>query len=707
MYFFETNTVSLVKLKYFPVLSSFASLFGIKVKSVSLKVESPFNVQDFLEISSCVSRIDCDFSLFNSKPNFHQLLDDVSIGGFIDVFPSICGSLKFNNSVQEMNIRINSSIGSDFEFFRHVFSTNNTLKKITFTKCENLLTTKLFLSGVNIHSSSDLVPVISNYCLRKIQFSRGCNLDSFVFDAIKNSSSINQLIIEENGFNVGQLSEVLKSNQFLKFLELRYCHLPFAPIFKSLESNSTLVEVIIRDSDQLLNDDDVFSLVEMLQTNAGLLVFNCDCLFSSFAQFTSVLTGLQNNSILRKVSFPSLDLNFSSLITVFNFLSSIRLRSFLDLSPHCIDVKKNLFCYSPVFSETEFTSDRVLLLQSFQKGFSISNLALQNCRFTGEAITGLCYFIRVDKSLTSLDLSNCVLCDNYFYSIIDAALANPCLTNIVLSKQLLGFKDLLKIFKLFSDDKLVLTIKNSRHFIDYTLQYICYGSQICNNDLLLLLTALKANVSIRRVECIGFKNPSPKGLSVLFEILSINKSVIDLVVSPHYLDIENGIFRFSPVLATKISARKISFLRSFLQRFSIRELTLNSCRFTEEAITILSDLLEVSSSLTSVDFSDCLLSDRDFVRIFRSIISNSSQISRICCTTSLIGFDGATLLSDTLKVNSTLVHIDLSHNSIDNDGAIVLAQSLELNSTIDLIDLRHIPISGETIQRISNDRMLL
>ncbi|KAL0228707.1 hypothetical protein GEMRC1_013327 [Eukaryota sp. GEM-RC1] len=95
-------------------------------------------------------------------------------------------------------------------------------------------------------------------------------------------------------------------------------------------------------------------------------------------------------------------------------------------------------------------------------------------------------------------------------------------------------------------------------------------------------------------------------LMVMFETFAVNKLNCSLDSSTHFIDVDNGVFCFSPVCRANytISYEEISSLGSFLECFSIKKLTLKRCRFTKESITALCDLIRSNTSLTSVDFGD-------------------------------------------------------------------------------------------------------
>ncbi|KAL0252110.1 hypothetical protein GEMRC1_001322 [Eukaryota sp. GEM-RC1] len=96
----------------------------------------------------------------------------------------------------------------------------------------------------------------------------------------------------------------------------------------------------------------------------------------------------------------------------------------------------------------------------------------------------------------------------------------------------------------------------------------------------------------------------------------------NLNISPHFIDIENHVFRFRPSLNVQITSYEVSSLKSLLNRFKITQLTLKGVSFSEEEITSLWDLIRDNQFLISVDVSDCCLSDDDlFVDLLTNFLS--------------------------------------------------------------------------------------
>ncbi|KAL0239382.1 hypothetical protein GEMRC1_009490 [Eukaryota sp. GEM-RC1] len=278
---------------------------------------------------------------------------------------------------------------------------------------------------------------------------------------------------------------------------------------------------------------------------------------------------------------------------------------------------------------TKIRTEEVSSLKSLLKCHSVKELSLKRCRISPEAVPILCDLASVNSSLTSLDFSYMVqhssqssdddffdcdssddesdclrqLSDDNFSKLLSSIQSNPHLRTVNLSHNSFSFKQFLKFFELISTGNLIPSITVFPHCLDVSCGHIRFDGKVENSDLISLLTALKSNIPIRCVECRGLKSLSLDGFIALLQILVLKKSVIDLDISPHAIDVENGVFCFSPLSFKQMSAETVLTLKFLLNCFTVKELTLKRCRFSFRALHMLCDLIKASSSLTFLDLS--------------------------------------------------------------------------------------------------------
>ncbi|KAL0251665.1 hypothetical protein GEMRC1_000877 [Eukaryota sp. GEM-RC1] len=495
----ETNTIPLVP-KDFPLLSSIASLFGAELHSVYLQTNESFGDQDIHSCPHIVSalRINMDYLkdfnfLHQSSPFYLSHLKRLDLGIYSKLsFTSFSDFILNHSLLTELALEFTSLTSSQTSDLAKVFRTSNTLKTIRIFQHSYKLEDKQlrllmkalsqnsllkefeFYSLVSLDSITAFVPIFRSKSIRTLIVPKASFVDSVVLSALKDNSSIREIAFSCTNFNSEDFADVLKYNSYLKRIEFSYCSIDFSPLFKSLETNNSLLEFILNDVSEPFNEVELHALAEMIKNNNTLLLLTISGSLFSFTHFNTILNAIESNSALKNVSFP--DLELGPLLLVYEHVLLNRSHCLIDVYPHSID------------------------------------------------------------------------------------LFNGCVN---------------------------------------------YDSTVLNRDLAALWTVVSLQVPIKRVECLGSRNLSLKGLVALFAILSVNNSLIEIDFSPHSIDIEGGTFCLSPPRLTPVSAVQVSFLKSILDQFDIKQFTIQRCQYPDDAISVLYDLIALGRyRLTSVDLSD-------------------------------------------------------------------------------------------------------
>ncbi|KAL0239351.1 hypothetical protein GEMRC1_009459 [Eukaryota sp. GEM-RC1] len=630
--FFESNILSADAYYDLPFLLPTACYFQADVPSVALIVDPYCKVEKLLDHTLRITSLKVIYDVTNlthlldsSSTLFLPRLRSIDFTTRSDSkLTSFCEALLLSTTIVELSITPKNGFSSDIHTFKKV-------KLVSFEywddedddddELESLVTalmtnTKLESIELNLpYGNLNLMaPLLAMPGLQTIVVPRGDYYDGHpfpsVFDALRNNSSLQQITFAHSVIDTEEISNILNYNSSVKKLDIIQCSFTYFHNF--LEANSSLLVLSLSQRQGSKKPKNLYNgLMDMIQTNTSLIVLNLDVSCLRYLQFQELLKALEANSTLRKVSFPGIRLKLTSLITVFEILSPLKLLSTADISPYYIDTKKGVFCYSPQ-ELVRLTSDEVSLLQSFVESFTIKHLTLKECRFTENAINALCDLIRVNNSLISVDFSSCRLYPEDTMLIIHALEANSGLNEVFLKNSSLEFNALLLIFKCITSHQSPIFFHVSRFSVELSV-----------GTIFLLLETLKSNVPIKRVVCPGLNRPSLKTCLTLLEIHSLNKSVISFDCFPHCIDLDNGIVGFSPNKSIPVSVEEVSSLQNLLAVFNIKELSLKNWRFSNDAITKLSDLIRLSTSLTSVDFNCCNLSPEQVFTLIGAFKSNS------------------------------------------------------------------------------------
>ncbi|KAL0251900.1 hypothetical protein GEMRC1_001112 [Eukaryota sp. GEM-RC1] len=659
-HFFETNTFY-VSTEDLPSLSSISSFFKADVRSVFLCNVSLSNVAQpcYSDWLHCVSGISISLNStssgicddFSFTTHFSGLKTVNIVVNSPMVFSSFCQSFLINSrSVEEINLkfRLGSTSKSELLSLGEVFSSVKTLKTVTLefynhdddterddytevlddedfanlfniiAQCSSIrslnltyfITFDCTYSWTTISSSVVLMPLFKSNSLKSLAFPQNCSLDSRVCNALKNSLTIEELTLNLTESHY-KLCQVLSSSQILKKLKILKTSSSLSPIFESLGSNTSLLELEITHDGfrPSFNDREAASLKKMLQFNSTLLVLNLDgSLINSF-HLNSILDGIQLNSGLKTVGFPHSDL--SCLTLLFEAISRKELRPLTKVYPHYIDFSTGSICYDNNIEN----SDLVTLSEALKSNVPIKRV---DCRRLSspnlEGLIALFEILSINKSLIDVNISPILLI--FLTPITPKDISN-----------LQSFLELFKINKCIlyrcnlSDESitaLCTLIKDNHSLTSLDLSYC----PLSHGNILKLIHSLKVNSAL---DSLSLENCSItlKSLQLLFEFISTGCRLSCLHVSPHSINTGSGLFCFAPRVSTKITTKDVSSLKSSLKRLKINKLEMHRCRFSNEVITAMCDLIRANTSLTSIDFRHCELSGEQDSRLMIALQSNS------------------------------------------------------------------------------------
>ena len=117
---------------------------------------------------------------------------------------------------------------------------------------------------------------------------------------------------------------------------------------------------------------------------------------------------------------------------------------------------------------------------------------------------------------------------------------------------------------------------------------------------------------------------------------------------------------------------------SFLE---LQKLDLRFDLTSEADVVLLSEALKVNSTLTLLDLRTNGIGDQGATGLAEALKVNST-LTKLDLSTNDIGDQGATGLAEALKVNSTLTELYLGDNGIGDQGATGLAEALKVSSTL-------------------------
>ncbi|KAL0239590.1 hypothetical protein GEMRC1_009698 [Eukaryota sp. GEM-RC1] len=532
--FLATHLFKVRRPENVPKLANIASFFNSELHSIDLEVWEQFPSTNLVPFTPIIHNIclACPFPHSNDffdpqsplfLPNISQLsLGRMCLGTPNITFDDVTAQFILESlTIEALDVLL--STPTQAELLTKIFSSAKCrLRKLLVDSSEvpeldNQCFISMIVSLANCKSMQEVnlsctfmtfdifAPLFSSSSIRKLILP--FKEDKFcVLKSLEQNSALQELKLR-GFFDATEICNVLKHSTVLKRLEMTLTELSFSPIFKSLESNFSLKELIVcanfsgRDS---LENEEVEALCELLQQNNSLIIIyfgGHETSLMNSTQFSLFVDALKNNPIIRKVSLPCSSPSLSSFVSNCETVCVKQLPFSVDFDPHFIDYIKKVFCFSPK-SSSRITTLEVSSLQSFVERFSIKELTLKNCIFTDDTVIVLSNLIRNNNSLTSVEFSHDKISNRFrsssyhhgrssrYYTppptqsddvtlqLIIAIQSNSRLNRINLNNNFIGLNSLCTIFEMVSVGKLIPLIQISPHSFNTSTGSICYEKRL-------------------------------------------------------------------------------------------------------------------------------------------------------------------------------------------------------------------------------------
>ncbi|KAL0232775.1 hypothetical protein GEMRC1_011522 [Eukaryota sp. GEM-RC1] len=554
-------------------------------------------------------------------------------------------------------------------------------------------------SSGSIHFQSSLLLLINTHLHYDLRFPS--QLMEWIHQYSKEIGYVSRRFFE---LYLSSVKVVLETNA----IEVRSSHLPLLLSFASFFSAN--VQSVLLDTHQyelceslILNHNTIISGVTMVlnhdldYTSDSFFKF-CDGLFDSSSTMSlpslkrlkiinngsgllnGIVSGLISNNTLLELSVSEVSTMYEiwTLEKIFSSNKTLKIVTLADLWG--LDIMSSF--YMSIFNSS---SIRVLTVSATCLDFDVCNALKTNlvlkeltviCNYLKEEAKGLSEVIKGNSCLKKLELRDY----NYdLTSIIRSFETNSSLSELVISKcessHHVSFTDM-------EVQSLEEMVQKNTGLLVLGISTQCFNSFQLKNVLL----ATEHNQILKKV-ILGFSNFFLDPCSDLCCLIAVYESMVikplscHVDVDPHFVDVENSVFCFSPKRCTQITDEEVSSLKYFVKSFCIKELTLSGCSFTDEAITALCDLIKDTESLTSIDLSSLTVVKRDSHH--DSDHDNSVVNNSFSCTE----------YSDDERSSTQFFLPDWSDKELSDDHFCKIVKALQFNSGLNNVDLSN-SISG-------------
>ena len=300
-------------------------------------------------------------------------------------------------------------------------------------------------------------------------------------------------------------------------------------------------------------------------------------------------------------------------------------------------------------SETELFSENLYAELAQLFGKSLELVDLNRGHFIDPLFLALFLALRVNTSLTSLDLSY-----NFIHegasSLSEALRVNTSLTSLDLSVNSIHAEGAHSLSEALKVNTSLTSLSLGRNYI---------GAEGANY----LSEALRVNTSLTSLD-LSNTSIHAEGAHSLSEALKVNTSLTSLSLGHNSIGAEGANF-LSEALRVNTSLTSLDLCWNFIHA---------------DGAHSLSEALRVNTSLTSLDLSVNSIGNEGAHSLSEALKVNTS-LTFLSLGQNSIGAEGANFLSEALKVNTSLISLDLFENSIGDEGAHSLYEALRVKTS--------------------------
>ena len=571
----------------------------------------------------------------------------------------LCDCLKINNTLTEINLSNNNITDEGVESLAAAIKVNKTLQ------CLNISSNTIWSNGILALS----ICLKVNKALHKLNISDNYMNDcgaKYLAEAIQINLTLQELNVSRN---------LISKEGAMKIVE-------------ACKINKTLHKLVCTHNN--LSKPGLTTINEYIRKENAVQIFE--------SSWNSIGSKLGKPAII--ITFQSIDLNQNNKHCNINtdqeelwYVDEIKkVECRKDFLQCCFESEESVNFRDirlPDYFEIEIISN------SLKMNSTLSELILSNVKITDKEVIELSEAIEINATLQHLDISHNTISDHGISAICDCLVNNIVLCKVNLSKNQItdeGAKTLAEAIQentnlheldicknLISKEGLMRVVEACAE--NCTLQKLhCTHNNISKAGLATINTFIITENAVQ-VFCaswnsIGTKN-NKLAIKTNFQLMDINQKT--------QLGNEEGFELWCLDEITELEYRK-KFLYCCFEEYSNVEIKLEHAKMTDTEVEILSDCLQINSTLTELSLSNCFTDD-----IVKIAISNISKYLKNDTTTYLyelnlpnnqITDNDLNTLAEAITINKSLQVLDISHNIISDSGISFISECLKVNKIL-------------------------
>jgi len=281
-------------------------------------------------------------------------------------------------------------------------------------------------------------------------------------------------------------------------------------------------------------------------------------------------------------------------------------------------------------------------------------------------------FLKVNNSLTSLDLYSCELGSKGYSNLSGAMKSNTSITDINLSNTLMNTDRLRRFLEMLKTNNTLVKLN------------------ISNNDLYAIprntADVLKNNNTLTHLD-ISDCMLSNTSFDILADLLTCNKSLTKLIARSNF-----------GRNSWEIGGKFIKLGQCLKVNETLLELDISNCGFEEGDAISLFEGLSQNKKLSSFNISNNMLYDDDDPYLRKMLECNTTLTELDISST---GIEYANEVFSALGKNGSIKVLNISNNNLRDDGAECLFLSLRGNSTLESLNISSNQISSQSLINLS------
>ena len=520
-----------------------------------------------------------------------------------------------------------------------------------------------------------------------------------------------QFFIEEQ--ELGCSSNVLTKFGFLSIqtggpkrkpsLRYGFSHKSFQEFFAGFHLASLIINEEI-DCDSVVTDESFKSeLKQVFLFMSGIVALQCETTSVSLVKSLTAHINLLDGSFVInegiEFAFDYIDACITDENNLLYQLIDVLGRN---LDVRTLEVKWNKYIYF------------YLACEVLKVNTSLTYLDLSGNEIDDSGASFLSEALNINTCLTDLEFRGNEIGPSGARSFSEALKINKCLTHLGLSHNQVGDSGASSLSEALKVNTCRLTYLDlgANKVGDLGASYLCealkvnkcltclelYGNEIGASGAASFSEALMVNTCLTHLD-LNFNKVGYSGASSLSEALKVNKCLTRLHLDGNKVG-DVGASSLSEALKVNKCLTRLHLNRNKVGDFGASSLSealkhntcltyldLNDNEIGTSGAAAISKALKVNTCLTNLDLDDNEIGDSGAIS-FAEALKVNTCLTDLNLSRNTIGATGATSLSEALKVNTCLTDLNLSWNRIGASGATSLSEALKVNKCLTALNLR-------------------